>query len=568
MQFYLPPYIATRVYEKKNVIRAVIINELDKEFIVLEENAALLWKALLESENEFSAVTIAEIIKKPILEIEDFLNQLSKINLILKTGQKKFKKIKTKDLINKKNSGDRYSSGGYNEPAPGGSNLEAEYEMMDWAVDNGFLYSAGWELTYRCNERCVHCFNPGASHVEGDKTFRKVEEIDTKKIIDTLDDLKRLGVFKLLLTGGEILLRKDLFEILEHVRKLKFSFTIFTNGTLISEDQIKKLKTYHPYRVELSIYSHDAEKHDSITRLKNSWSKTMDTALKLKKNGIDILLKMIAMKDTVSDIAGFEELCKKNNIQSQIDFNMSAGVDGNSHPIRNLLPEPFDLIMQSFETNSPLYVGTKEKPNNYDAKKAFGSYVCGAGRSTMNISAEGNISPCNSLPLEYGNLKNISMSDVWKNSYVGKEISENNRVYSKEKSESTNPSERLSSWQAVKRGMYDVCGTFERCNWCQKCPGMAYLETGSELKPSTTNCRNSAARMIAHDLLKEYKNLNEVKKNIDIKKLKLKYQDEVALWDPIKNIESYKDINHRDIILKRTKPSALEQLLRQEGFYK
>jgi hypothetical protein len=224
--------------------------------------------------------------------------------------------------------------------------------------------------------------------------------------------------------------------------------------------------------------------------------------------------------------------------------------------------------MQSFETNSPLYVGTKEKPNNYDAKKASGSYVCGAGRSTMNISAEGNISPCNSLPLEYGNLKNISMSDVWKNSYVGKEISENKRVYSKEKSENTNPSERLSSWQAVKRGMYDVCGTFERCNWCQKCPGMAYLETGSELKPSTTNCRNSAARMIAHDLLKEYKNLDEVKKNIDIKKLKLKYQAEIALWDPIKNIESNKNINHRDIILKRTKPSALEQLLRQEGFYK
>jgi hypothetical protein len=74
--------------------------------------------------------------------------------------------------------------------------------------------------------------------------------------------------------------------------------------------------------------------------------------------------------------------------------------------------------------------------------------------------------------------------------------------------------------------------------------------------------------MIAHDLLKEYKNLDEVKKNIDKKKLKLKYQAEIALWDPIKNIESNKNINHRDIILKRTKPSALEQLLRQEGFYK
>ena len=292
----------------------------------------------------------------------------------------------------------------------------------------------------------------------------------------------------------------------------------------------------------------------------------MNTALKLKKNGIEVLIKMIVMKDTISDIAEFQELCKKNDLTAQLDFSMSAGVDGNSYPIKNLLPEPIDLIMESFEIESPLNVGTLEKPNSFDAKKSVGQYVCGAGRSGMNISAEGNISPCNSLPLEYGNLKNISMSDVWNNSYVGKQTPVDTRIYSKAKSESTNPSERLSSWQSVRRGMYDVCGTFDRCNWCQKCPGLAYLETGSELKPSTTNCRNAAARMIAYDLLKEHKDSDTVKKNIDIDKLKLKYNEETALWDPIKNIENNKEADHKNILLRRTKPSALEQLLKQEGF--
>lgn len=565
MLFFLPSYISTRVYEKNSEIRSVIVNENDKEFIVLEDNAALLWKSIVKNENEFSAEIIAQDIKKPIIEIKNFLDELLDINLISKISEKSFKK-KQNNFYLKNSSGGRYSSGGYNEPAPGGSDLEAEYEMMDWAIDNGFLYSTSWELTYRCNERCVHCFNPGASHVEGDKTFRKVEEIDTKKIIKTLDDLKKIGVFKLMLTGGEILLRKDLFEILEHVRKQRFSFTIFTNGTLINEDQIQKLKNYYPYRVELSVYSHIPEKHDNITRLKNSWNKTMNTALKLKKNGIEVLIKMIVMKDTISDIAEFQELCKKNDLTAQLDFSMSAGVDGNSYPIKNLLPEPIDLIMESFEIESPLNVGTLEKPNSFDAKKSVGQYVCGAGRSGMNISAEGNISPCNSLPLEYGNLKNISMSDVWNNSYVGKQTPVDTRIYSKAKSESTNPSERLSSWQSVRRGMYDVCGTFDRCNWCQKCPGLAYLETGSELKPSTTNCRNAAARMIAYDLLKEHKDSDTVKKNIDIDKLKLKYNEETALWDPIKNIENNKEADHKNILLRRTKPSALEQLLKQEGF--
>ena len=47
-------------------------------------------------------------------------------------------------------------------------------------------------MTYRCNERCIHCFNPGASHVEGDKSFRKVKELTLDKIKETLDDLKKL----------------------------------------------------------------------------------------------------------------------------------------------------------------------------------------------------------------------------------------------------------------------------------------------------------------------------------------------------------------------------------------
>lgn len=565
MNFFLPKYIATRVYHNANAIKSVIVNEVEKEFIELENDSALLWKSILRHEDKFDLTIISNDINKPENEVKLFLDELLNIKLI--------SEIDNKSSINqdfntfKKNiaSGLRYSNGGYVEPAPGGSNLEAEIELMDWASDNGYLYSAGWELTYRCNERCVHCFNPGASHVEGDKSFRKVEELDTQKIIQTLSDMKQLGVFRLLLTGGEIFLRKDLFEILEHVRKERFSFTIFTNGTLIKENQIKKLKDYYPHRVELSIYSHIPEKHDKITRLKNSFAQTMNTVSLLMKNDIEILLKMIVMKDTVDDVKGFEDMCKKMDIFCTVDYNMSAGVDGNSYPIENLLPEPKNLILQSLNSTSPLYVGTIDKPNNYDFKKSFGTYVCGAGRTTMNISAEGNISPCNSLPLEYGNLKKNKLSEVWINSDIGKKISEKQRVYSKERSDNADPSERLSSWQAVKRGMYEVCGTFDRCNWCQKCPGMAYLETGSELKPSTTNCRNSAARMIAYEMLKKFKNADEVRKNIDLEQLKKKYKNELALWEPLKNIELNKDTNHQNIILNRTKPSALKQLLEKEG---
>ena len=208
------------------------------------------------------------------------------------------------------------------------------------------------------------------------------------------------------------------------------------------------------------------------------------------------------------------------------------------------------------------YIWFKNKAINYDPKNHIGEPVCGAGRHTMNITSEGNISPCNSLPLTYGNIKNDNIDEIWKNSSVGKK---EKAQYNKEKSLSGSGSEKLSSWQGVARGDYDVCGDFKRCGWCQKCPGLAYLETGSELKPSTTNCRNSAARMIAYDLLKDHKTLAEILNKYDETLLEKKYNLETALWNPLSNIEKQKDPKLRSIIRERTKPTALEKLLKAEG---
>lgn len=564
MFYFIPSWVSSRLYKTDTEIKAVLVNEIDKEFIILEDNSAKLWKVALENENRFDAKIIANKLKKPEFEVKKFLINLENIRIIQKLNTSK-EYVDNKFSINSnENTADRYTSGNYNEPVPGGSNLDEEYSFMDWVEANGFLYSTTWELTYRCNERCIHCFNPGASHVEGDKSFRKVKETDFEKIIKVLDDFKSIGVFRIMITGGELFIRKDIFKIIEEIKKRRFSLTIFTNGTLLGDNEIDKLANYYPSRIELSLYSHKPEAHDKITRLKGSWEKTVKTALKIKKKNIDTFVKMIVTKDTVQDIEGFEKFCKNNDFDFAVDFNMSAGVDGNQFPIENLLADSKELILQCFNKSSPLYIGELSYSRKYDAKKLKGQHVCGAGRNLMSISAEGNISPCNSLPLECGNINSEKLSDIWKQSSIGKK-EKNNAVYSKKKSESSNNSEKLSSWQGVRRGDYEVCGNFERCNWCQKCPGLAYLETGSELKPSTTNCRNSAARMIAFDLLKRFKTKKNIIKNFNLDSLKRNYKKETALWNPSENMKSNRLESFKSVILKRTKPSALEKLIVKEG---
>lgn len=560
--YELAKWVSTRVYSIDLETRAVISNELDREFLELESNAAVLWQEILNNEYNFTPELISKNINKPLSEVSKFIEKLESLNLIKKINDKNEKPLIQVEKTNF-NSSDRYTSGDYNEPTPGGTNLEAEFKLMEWCVEKGFLYASSWEMTYRCNERCIHCFNPGASHVEGDKSFRKVKELTLDKIKETLDDLKKIGVFRLLITGGEIFLRKDFFEIIEYIRKLRFSFTIFTNGTLMSRDDIDRLKDNFPQRIELTLYSHDPKIHDSITKLKGSWEKTLNTAKYIKQKGIHVILKTTVMNETVNDIQKFETFVDSLGFEYSVDFNMSPGVDGSVYAVENLLPKASNLIFQCLNETSPLYVGKLNKPNKFDPKKDVGNPVCGAGRSLMNISAEGNISPCNSLPLEVGNLNEVKMSEVWKNSSIGKKEKKIN--YDRNKSLNGENSEKLSSWQGVVRGVYDVCGDFERCSWCHKCPGMAYLETGSELKPSTTNCRNAAARMIAYDLLEEFKDNKNILKNFDEKKIEDKYKQEVALWNPQASILNNQDKDQRKIIQKRTKSTALDKLLETEG---
>src|SRR6202453_3143965 len=96
-------------------------------------------------------------------------------------------------------------------------------EMSERAQRLGVPFSAQLDLTYRCNERCVHCYLDHDDH----------GEMTTAEIKSLLDQLADAGVFYLTISGGEILMRRDFFEILEYARKRTFSVKLKTNGILI-----------------------------------------------------------------------------------------------------------------------------------------------------------------------------------------------------------------------------------------------------------------------------------------------------------------------------------------------
>jgi radical SAM protein with 4Fe4S-binding SPASM domain len=140
-----------------------------------------------------------------------------------------------------------------------------------------------------------------------------------------------------------------------------------------------------------------------------------------------------------------------------------------------------ELIALALTEGSSIYVDPTK--NFSRVLKSKDQPVCGAGRSGLSVNPEGDVYTCVAFPMAVANTRQESISSQWRNSHYGQE---------KNQADS-----RLSRWQNIKLKDYHECGTHERCNWCNRCPGMSFAESGDPLAASEVQCRISAARMDA-----------------------------------------------------------------------
>ncbi|MGC1373928.1 MAG: radical SAM protein, partial [Candidatus Sulfotelmatobacter sp.] len=158
-------------------------------------------------------------------------------------------------------------------------------EMNQKALKLGLPLSVHFDLTYRCNERCVHCYLDHDDH----------GEMTTAEITGVLTQLADAGVFFLSLSGGEVLLRRDFFEIVEHARKLLFNVKVKTNATMIHEKEAARLRELGVEQIQISVYSHRPEVHDAITKLPGSLDRTIRAIRFLKSQGLKVSISNVLM---------------------------------------------------------------------------------------------------------------------------------------------------------------------------------------------------------------------------------------------------------------------------------
>src|SRR5580765_6915545 len=149
-------------------------------------------------------------------------------------------------------------------------------EMNERALGLRVPLSVHLDVTYRCNERCVHCYLDHDDH----------GEMTTAEIKDVLQQLADAGTFFLTLSGGEVLMRRDFFEILEYARQRMFNVRIKTNGVMIGEKEARRMRELGVEHVQISVYSHRAEVHDAITKLPGSLKRTIEAIRFIQSQGL------------------------------------------------------------------------------------------------------------------------------------------------------------------------------------------------------------------------------------------------------------------------------------------
>jgi radical SAM protein with 4Fe4S-binding SPASM domain len=313
-----------------------------------------------------------------------------------------------------------------------------------------------FELTYKCNLRCRHCYTP--------KDFNN--ELSLGEIKAILDQLVKMGTFNLVFTGGEILAREDFLQIASAAKAKGFLLVLMTNGTLINRDNADKIGNLKPIGVEISLYGANERTHDFITRTPGSFKQVVDAIKLLVAQEIRVITKTVIMNSNVKERKDIEDLSIKLGAIPSINVGIIPRKDG------SLLPLKHDL---SFEDSQFYFTQeTRYKPRN--VKDPMKKLACKAGKAVCSISPVGDVSPCLLMPVNLGNLRDRTMAQIWHQ--------EENEILNK-----------IRSSEAYKSS---ICLNCESISFCMRCPGAAYLETGDPFGPSPSACRYAKLRRQAY----------------------------------------------------------------------
>ena len=326
-----------------------------------------------------------------------------------------------------------------------------------------------WELTAGCNLACKHCRGASTSQVpEG--------ELNTKEAKHFIDEIVEMGNPILILSGGEPLVRKDIYELAHYGTEKGLRIALATNGTLVNAEVAKKLHEAGIKRVSVSLDGATAESHDEFRCVPGAFDGSMKGIEALKNAGIGFQINTTITKRNVDEIPGILKMAEEIGAEALHIFLLVPTGRGKELKNEEIAPVEYERILNWFyeqqkstkiqlkATCAPHYfrimrqrakkagVEISVKTHGYEAM----TKGCLGGTGFCFVSSIGEVYPCGYLPALAGNIKQQPFREIWDNAQVFRDLRDTSKLKGK-------------------------CGRCEFKEVCSGCRARAYAATGDYL---------------------------------------------------------------------------------------
>jgi heme b synthase len=331
------------------------------------------------------------------------------------------------------------------------------------------LRMVAWEVTRSCNLACVHC---RASSVHGPYKG----ELDTARCLSLLDEIVAFSRPVIILTGGEPLLREDIFTIASYGNRKGLRMVMATNGTLVTDEMAVRIRESGIRRVSISIDGRNAKSHDAFRAVPGAFQGALDGIKALKKAGVEFQINTTVTKANLPEIEDILNLSLAMGAAAHHIFLLVPTGRGKDMAGREISPEDYEKTLNWFyetgqrcsiqlkATCAPHYYriyhqrkkgGAGKKPDSAHPLHAM-TRGCLGGSSFCFISHTGRVQPCGYLDLDCGQVREKRFEEIWRHSAIINDLRDLSRYKGK-------------------------CGRCEFIRVCGGCRARAYELTGDYL---------------------------------------------------------------------------------------